>query len=121
MVRYATSCDVIGGFTKLLSHFKRHHTWETIVTFADRRWSNGHLYKTTGFKEVSRSAPMYSYVVGTRRKNRQAFTHKQMKKKLERYDPNKSEFENMDEHKIYRIYDCGLIKFEMYNDTKKGS
>jgi len=115
LARYATSQDVVGGFSKLLTHFKRHNRWTSIITFADRRWSNGDLYHATGFTEVSRSAPMYSYVVGTRRQHRQSFTHDKMKQKLERYDPAKSEFENMDEHKIYRIYDCGLIKFVMYN------
>ena len=39
LVRYATSVNVVGGFSKLLKHFKNNVVFDEIFTFADLRWS----------------------------------------------------------------------------------
>lgn len=48
--RYATKHHVVGGFGKLLNHFMSNHSWSTITSFADLRWSNGNVYNETGWK-----------------------------------------------------------------------
>lgn len=111
--RYATSKKIVGGFSKLLKHFQRNNEWEEIITFADRRWSNGDLYDGIGFELVDTLKPDYRYVVGNRREHKFGFRHRSLAKKLENYDPNLTEHENCLNHKIYRIYDCGLLKYSM--------
>lgn len=113
--RYATSCNVVGGFTKLLSHFKIHNKWKNIVTFADLRWSEGALYIDTGFNIDKILPPDYSYIINTRRIHKFNFRHKQMAKKLKDYDSQLTEQENMLNHKINKIWDCGKIRFIMEN------
>ena len=39
LIRYATSKHVIGGATKLLKYFERNYKPKSIITYADRRFS----------------------------------------------------------------------------------
>ena len=100
---------VVGGASKLFKHFLRHNTVNTVITYADKRWSIGGVYEKLGFQHIRDSKPNYFYVVGQRRKNRFQFRKKQLLKKG--FDPTKSEHEIMLERKIYRIYDCGTMVF----------
>jgi hypothetical protein len=109
--RYSTSANVIGGFSKLLSHFEKQFKPSKIITFADLRWSEGDLYEKTGFKLDKILEPDYSYVFKGERIHKFNFRHKNMKNKLSDYDSNLSEHENMLNNKIYRIYDCGKLRF----------
>jgi hypothetical protein len=115
--RYATSIKVVGGFSKLLHHFKIvHPTWKRIYTFADKSWSAGRLYEVTGFTRVTDVLPSYNYVVGTKRVHRSNFMRKFLHSKLEVFDPNLTEFENCDKNGMLRVWNCGYIKFEQVND-----
>lgn len=116
--RYATSCNVRGGFSKLLAHIDKHHNYGELITFADLRWSNGGLYRNNGFVEDKEYGPMYCYVVNKRRVHRAQFRRQYLAAKLPYYDPSKSEFENCDANGIVRLWDCGMIKYR-YN--KKGA
>jgi hypothetical protein len=111
--RYATSINVPGGFTKLLSYFQKHHTWNQIITFADLRWSEGDLYKLAGFTIETIIPPDYSYInqTTTTRHHKFGYRHKFLSTKLAKYDKNVSEAENMKNNNIYRIWDCGKIKY----------
>lgn len=42
---------------KLLKHFQRNIPWTYIVTYADRRWSNGDLYSKMGFSLENKGFP----------------------------------------------------------------
>ena len=103
--------NVIGGAGKLFKHFLNDHPEiAEIVSFADRRWSQGDLYEKLNFSKVLTTPPNYYYIVGDERRNRIEFQkHKLVK---EGYDKNKSEHEIMLEREIYRIYDCGNLKYE---------
>lgn len=96
---------VVGGASRLLKHFEKTVKPKMLLTYADRRWSNGNLYRTLGFNFLHDSTPNYFYVRGDRRENR--FNYRKDILVSEGYDPNKSEHEIMLERKIYRIYDCG--------------
>ena len=109
--RYATSCNVVGGFTKLLTHFEREYDKPKIVTFADLRWSEGDLYKNTGFMLDKELAPDYYWVKGMKLWHKFNWRHTSGLKKLENYDPNLTEVENMHNHGYYRIWDCGKLRF----------
>jgi len=113
LLRFATEVDVnvVGGASKLLSHFvKDHPEISKIVSYADRRWSRGDLYDKLGFKFIHKSDPSYAYIVKHKRHSR--FEFQKHKLVAEGADPNKSEHEIMKERKCPRIYDCGTLKYE---------
>lgn len=109
--RYASSTRVVGGFSRLLAHFKKEHAPSKIVTFADLRWSNGDLYEKTGFVLDKMLAPDYKYVINGVRHHKFGFRHKSLERKLASYDPSKTERENMLVAKIPRIWDCGKKRY----------
>jgi len=51
-----------GAAGKLLKHFERTYRPKSLVSYADRRWSTGNLYKALGFSFVRNSPPNYWYV-----------------------------------------------------------
>lgn len=114
--RYATSCLVVGGFSKLLSFFKKTYRWKQIVSFADLRWSVGDLYRNTGWIHDKNIPPDYSYVVGYERFHKFAFRRKLLPKKLSKFDPVLSEKENCDNNGLLRIWDCGKQRWIMNNE-----
>lgn len=109
--RYASSCNVVGGFTKLLTHFENKFAKPKIVTFADLRWSDGNLYHNSKFKLDSVLEPDYSWVKDGKVWHKFNWRHTSGLKKLQNYDPNKSEIENMHAHGFYRLWDCGKLRF----------
>lgn len=111
LTRYATSCNVVGGFSKLLKYFELRFNYPPIITFADLRWSNGDLYYNNGFKEAQRLPIDYYWIKNNKLWHKFNWRHKQMKNRLKKYDPNKSETENMHENGYAKIWDCGKIKF----------
>jgi len=116
--RYATSCNVPGGFSKLLHAFKQQHEWTQIITFSDNRYGSGQMYHTNGFTLDSELAIDYQYVVRGKRKHKFNFRHKQLSKMLADYSPELSERDNCFNHGIYRIWDCGKKRFTMTNSQE---
>ncbi len=119
LTRFASSKQVVGGFSKLVSAFWRAYPdTESIVSFADRRWSQGRVYAHNGFIEEKVLSPDYSYIQGDKRFHKSSFSKSKQQKKLENFDPSATEKENMENHGMYRIYDCGLLKYRMRNPIK---
>lgn len=108
LLRYASiaNFNIVGGASKLFSHFRKHYEGN-IISYADRRWSMGNLYRVLNFKELSVSPPAYWYVKNQHRYNRVLFQKHKLKDLLENFDPNLSEVENMKNNKYKRIWDCG--------------
>ena len=113
--RYATSDRVVGGASKLLKHFQKVNNWSTIISFADRRWSDGNLYKSTGWTLDATLPPDYSYVTQTTRVHKFNYRRSKLPKLLNDYDPLLSETQNTDNAGIPRIYNCGLLRFKIKN------
>lgn len=102
---------VIGGASKLLKHFIDKVKPKHIISYADKRWSNGNLYEKLGFRHTHDSRPNYFYIIGHQRENR--FKYRKDVLVKQGFDPNKTEKEIMKERGIHRIYDCGSMVFEM--------
>lgn len=114
--RYSTCNHVIGGFSKLLKYFQINYDWKSITSFADLRWSNGNLYEQTGWNTDKILKPDYYYLHNHKRYHKFNFRRKNLKTILgDKFDDNKSEFENCKDNKIYRIWDCGKIKYSLIN------
>ena len=112
LVRFCNKINytVIGGASKLLSFFIKGFNPVKIISYADKRWSDGNLYKKLGFDLVSESKPSYFYVKGLKRFNRFNFRKDVLVKNGG--DPKLSENEIMLDMGYKRIYDCGSMKFE---------
>jgi hypothetical protein len=105
--------NVIGGASKLLRFFIKYYTPTNIYSFADNRWSNpeNNLYKNIGFNFKSYSQPGYWYTKDFLiRLHRFNFN----KQKLIKYnkESNLTEFEIMDKLGYYRVWDCGVSRYE---------
>lgn len=103
---------VVGGASKLFSAFLREHPKTSVISYANRRWSRGDVYRQLGFDLLKVSAPNYWYVRGDEVLSRyQAQKHKLPQLLGESFDPELSESENMQQAGFERIYDCGNLVF----------
>lgn len=111
LIRFCNKLNtsVIGGASKLFKFFIKNHNPNEIVSYADRRWSNGNLYKKLNFSHIYNTNPNYFYVINKKRENR--FKYQKHKLVKDGYDENMSEHEIMLSKGIYRIYDSGNMKF----------
>ena len=107
---------VIGGASKLLSHFIKFHKPIEIISYCDLRWSNGNLYEELGFTLDHISKPNYFYVKTNIRENR--FKYRKDVLIKNGYDRNKTEHTIMLERGYYRLYDCGCSVYKLTFDNK---
>ena len=116
LIRFASNLgtQVIGGSGKLLSHFRKNNLG-SIISYADRRYSDGRLYRKIGFSETGTSSPNYWWI----NNNGDMFSRYQCQKhKLpallgDKFDPALSETENMEANGYFKLYDCGNYVFAM--------
>lgn len=105
--------NVIGGASKLFKFAIENENYSTIISWSDNRWSNGDLYKKLGFTQDGTLGIRYDYVIkGCIRKPAQQFT----KKKIG-CPPHISERDFLKEQKIYRIWDCGKIRWKWQKEA----
>ncbi len=105
---------VYGGLGKILKYIKENYSFEKIITYADRRWSNGHIYYKLGFEFKKKTKPGHWYwgndIIG--RKHWWYFKRKDL---IERYP----EYSNLKKLEIVKklgycwIFDCGNLRFEL--------
>ena len=105
-----TFTNIVGGASRLFKFFLEKYKPIKIISYSDIRYFDGSLYEKLGFKEKSKSKPNYSYVINDKRHYRFNFRKSILVK--QGFDPNKTEKEIMFERKMYRIYDCGNIRWE---------
>ena len=113
LLRFATDGGNYPGISsRFLKRFISEYDPLEIISYADRRWSEGHLYETIGFKLDGCSAPSYSYFKrGTlEREFRFKYQKKNIKNLVENGD-TKTEIEIMLELKYNRIWDCGTLRY----------
>jgi len=102
---------ILGGSKRLFQHcltWAKNNNFNTIKSWSDNRWSDGGIYKNLNFKIESRLYPDYSYV-DTANILRRSKTS--MRKTKEERLTGKTEKELRDAQKMFRIYDCGKIRW----------
>jgi hypothetical protein len=107
--------NVVGIGGKFFSYFIKTYKPEKIISYADKRWSdNNSFYNKIGMKLISESSPNYWYIYknNLNRIHRFNFRKNNLSTKLEKFDPNLTEWENMQLNEYDRIWDCGNIKYE---------
>lgn len=115
IIRYSTSVDIIGGFSKALKAFQNVCDWNRISTFADRDISDGDLYRKTGFEEIHITRPIMSYFDPNSGNvyHRSRFMKSRLDGDVVIYDDSLTEREMMGVSGYLRLYNSGLIKFAM--------
>lgn len=115
LIRFCSKLNtqVIGGANKLFKYFINNY-WDEkeITTYADKRWSNGKLYEKLGFSLHHESSSNYWYIENGNRIHRVSFQKHKLKNKLEEFNYNLTEWENMQMNGYDRIWDCGNFVFK---------
>jgi len=114
LIRFATQSDTYtpGLASKLLSYFIKNYSPVEIYSYADKRWSQGRLYESIGFKFVHDTSLNYWYFNSMNRINRFSFRKSELKKLFPSlYSDDKTEFEIMNDTEYLRIFDCGSKKY----------
>lgn len=101
---------IIGGFSKLFKYFIKKYEPDNVISYSDIRLFDGGIYQKNNFNRVSQSKPNYWYVINGLRHYR--FNYRKSKLVKEGYNSNLTEAEIMFNRKIYRIYDCGNVRWE---------
>lgn len=112
IIRYATSANVVGGFTKLLKHAEKAHSPEAFITFSDNCVSDGGLYANNGFTADRELEPDYRYVVGLERRHKFGYRIKRFKNDQNLlWEPGLTEKQLADLNGLDRIWDAGKTKW----------
>ena len=113
----ALGVSVPGAASRFLKHFMQEIAvrGDKIVSYCNRRWSNGGLYEKIGFTQTHVTPPGYYYIQrnGQYAGTRQQWQKHLLKDKLNRFDENLSEAENMLNNGYTRVWDCGQLVYEM--------
>ena len=107
IIRFASVLNtvVVGGLSKLLSKIEG-----DIFTYADRRYSDASGYLSVGFKLCGITKPGYFYWKNNKLYNRRLFQKHKLRNKLQNFNPNLTESENMFINGYRRIWDAGSYK-----------
>ena len=112
LLRYCSRQNVVvvGGASKLFNHALKIINPVSVISYSDKRWNTGELYKQLGFLHSHDSRPNYFYFSNTKTTDllsRQKFQKHKLPKMLDTYDPTLTEWENMKINGYNRIWDCG--------------
>ena len=115
LVRFASKLgyQVIGGASKLLKYFQGNYQPKSLISYADRRYSNGKLYYILGFQFLQNSDPNYFWKRDDKKLTRYQCQKHKLKRLLgqDKFNPQLSESENMYRNRYSKIYDCGNMVF----------
>jgi len=110
ILRFCNKLDtiVIGSLSKLTKYTNS----KSILTYVDLRYGNGNSYEKIGFKKINQSEPGYFYTKDYQnRESRMKYQKHKLKDKLQIFDPNLTEWQNMQLNNYDRIWDCGNFVF----------
>lgn len=110
LLRFANKLNttVVGGASKLFKFYISSNNVETIISYSDKSWSMGNMYKSLGFEYSHSSLPSYKYTKNYQiLENRMKYQKHKIKKHLINFDKSLTEWENMKNNGYDRIWDCG--------------
>lgn len=122
LVRFCNKLNtsVIGGASKLLAAFRSRYTG-SIISYADKRHSDGGLYKSLGFRLDGETDPsfMYFHIGSCQLYNRMNFQKKSLVN-MPNYSEHLTEYEIMQLNGYDRIWDAGQYRFVLSCIDKQG-
>jgi len=114
LIRFSNKLNtsVIGGFSKLLKHFRKNHQGR-MISYCDRSRSQGNVYRKNGFSLILESESGYYWTDNHTVYHRTNFQKHKLENKLKSFDPLLTEKINMFNNGYRIIYDCGELVFGM--------
>jgi hypothetical protein len=110
---FKSDVSVVGGSSKLFK-FATKNIKGTVISYCDKRFFSGEVYSKLGFVKLKDSPSGYCYVGADLKKyNRVSFQKHKLKDKLAKFDPEKTEFENMRQNGYHRVWDAGQSVFSL--------
>jgi hypothetical protein len=111
---------VVGGVSRLWKHFLDDNSPESIITYADRRFSEGFIYHKLGFEFRHISRPNYFYIDPNNlvRHSRQKYQKHKLESQLIHFDAALTESQNMFHNGFGKVFDSGNMVFA-YDDLKE--
>jgi hypothetical protein len=117
LVRYCANHRVAGGGSKLLKDWKsRIGQWKKIVTYCDLAQFDGRMYELIGFTAAKQYGPDYKVLRAgiDVRMHKSSVQKSRLKIMLgDKFDQSKTESQLCSENHIFRVWDCGKIRYEM--------
>ena len=104
LIRYATAKHVIGGASKLLKYFERNYKPKSIITYADRRFSQGNMYFKLGFTAINLTEINYWWIKDDLRLSRYQTQKHKLKNILKFFDKTMTECENLLRHRLLSYF-----------------
>lgn len=102
---------VVGGASKLFSHFIKTCNPESIISYCDLRFGTGDVYQKLGMFKLSNTRPGYFYINGDKKLSRFQCMKNKLNKLLPIYLSRLSEYDNMMINGYTQVYDLGNAKF----------
>lgn len=111
LIRYCSDATVVGGASKLLTAFEKDNNPSSMISYADRNWSNGNLYLSIGFEDVTLDKRNTSLLYFDR--DKRIHRSKLQKSKLVEmgHDPNLTAHEIIRGMGYHILHDAGNYKF----------
>lgn len=103
---------IIGGKGKLLKYFERNYKPKNLISYCEKNKFSGNSYLKLGFKLDKESKPGYNYYKGKQKLARQTCQKHKLKKLLENFDENLTEWENMTRNHYLKLFDYGNYVFK---------
>lgn len=123
MIRYSTKLNtsVVGGASRLLKHFIRVISPISIISYCDLRYGTGNMYEQIGMTFAYSTPPNYKYFKRNSGScpelyTRVAFQKHKLASKLEVFNPDLTEYQNMIANGYDRIWDCGNHVYVWMNE-----
>lgn len=113
LLRFASRGSVVGGFSRLLKKFKENNPdCRKLLSYADRRWSEGNVYKSAGFEFVGNTKPNYAWYKNLNKVSRyDAQRHKLETLFGKEFPETMSEAQIMRSEGYWRVFDAGNSKW----------
>lgn len=113
LIRFCNKINthVVGAASKLLKYFENNYNPKSIISYANRRWSDGSLYKQLNFEYLGETTPNKFIISDKKLYSRISFQKHKLKDKLEIYDENLTADENIINNDYRIIWDSGNFIF----------
>jgi very-short-patch-repair endonuclease len=117
IIRFCTqqNIQIQGEFSKPTHTLVDDHP--SLISYADRRYSQGVVYDSSGWLLTRQSEPSYYYTRDYVSLNhRSSFQKHKLPKLLETFNPSLTEWENMKMNGYDRVWDCGTNVFTLNHE-----
>jgi hypothetical protein len=108
--------SVVGGASKIFKYFTNKYEPETIISYCDRKFFNGDVYKKLGMKKINSQTPNYVWVKNNSKIDIKTRYDTQKHKISDETNKHLTEDQIMKSKGYMKIYDCGQDVFVWKNN-----